>query len=325
MIRPEAELRADYPAIDAVLAGCWEYLENDWIDPVELVDAGLWDATRGGTSLEDCAREAERFAEEMASDEPYRVLRRLGGHAAELLTRSPVQDMHLLSARARYWESRELPSPREMHDPAPLPRVSAWTDRETAEAAVTEVLRANRAFVEAWAGDPQGLPRIWLSADLGRELGRVMLRAQEPDGEPERVSSGVTQAVVVMARVPEGVFVQTSYPDLPLDPHWPQRFPDLPHVYGAWIGQDWDEEFGSVYYAFELVTRRLAEPARRRVVAQLGELMALPEPDVRAALHAMGSYALPEQCAAWVERLQWALSSWPASVAVDEPLHSRDG
>ncbi|HEU4675360.1 MAG TPA: contact-dependent growth inhibition system immunity protein [Motilibacteraceae bacterium] len=205
----------------------------------------------------------------------------------------------------------------------PLPRVSSWADRETAEAAVTEVLRAHRAFVEAWAADAQGQPRIWMSADLGRELGEVMLRAEHPGDAPARVSSGVTQAVVVMARVPEGVFVQTSYPDLPLDPRWPQRFPDLAHIFGGWFGQDWDEEFGTVYNAFDMVTRRLHAPARDRAVAQLGELLALPEPDVQAALHALGSYAVPEQAAAWVERLHWALSSWPATQAVDEPLHSR--
>lgn len=325
MIRSREDLRADYPGVSAVLEGCWAYHESDWVDVVQLVDVGLWNAGCDGVSLAACAEQAERFAREVRADEPWRHFQRIGGSDARLFTGHHVDDMQLLALRARHWQARQLPAHEFIDEPPPLPRVSSWADRETAEAAVTEVLRANRAFVEAWAGDPQGLPRIWLSADLGRELGRVMLRAQEPDGEPERVSGGVTRAVVVMARVPEGVFVQTSYPDLPLDPQWPQRFPDLPHVYGAWIGQDWDEEFGSVYYAFELVTRRLAEPARRRVVAQLGELMALPEPDVRAALHAMGSYALPEQCAAWVERLQWALSSWPASVAVDEPLHSRDG
>jgi hypothetical protein len=308
-----------FPCLAEVFGQFWEGALERYTDPVAALDGGIGEAKALGFASGDCR---EELAELLADPEAPRLLEELGGgRLRNLAVRLGVGA--LCESTASRFELLGIKQSGGYLESMPLPRVSSWTDRETAEAAVTEVLRAHRPFVEAWAADAQGQPRIWMSADLGRELGEVMLRAEQAGDAPARVSSGVTQAVVVMARVPEGVFVQTSYPDLPLDPQWPQRFPDLAPVFGGWFGQDWDEEFGTVYYAFDMVTRRLHAPARDRAVAQLGELLALPEPDVQAALHALGSYAVPEQSAAWVERLHWALSSWPATQAVDEPLHSR--
>ncbi|MGN6331480.1 MAG: contact-dependent growth inhibition system immunity protein [Motilibacteraceae bacterium] len=309
---------SSFPCLVEVFGQFWEGALERYADPVAALDGGTGEARALGFVPGDCR---EEVAELLAHAEALSLIEELGGgRLRNLAVRRGVEV--LCETTATRFELSETGQAGGYLEPVPLPRVSSWADRETAEAAVTEVLRAHRSFVEAWAADAQGQPRIWMSADLGRELGEVMLRAEQPGDAPARISSGVTQAVVVMARVPEGVFVQTSYPDLPLDPQWPQRFPDLAHLYGGWFGQDWDEEFGTLYYAFDVVTRRLHAPARDRVVAQLGELLALPEPDVQAALHALGSYAVPEQAAAWVERLRWALSSWPAAEAVDEPLHS---
>lgn len=308
-----------FPCLDEVFGQFWEGALERYSDPVAVLDGGIGEARALGFTASDCR---EEVAELLTHPDSTDLLEELGGTQVRNLAVRVGVETFCESAATRF--ARQGASQTGGYlDPVPLPRVSSWADRETAEAAVTEVLRANRSFVEDWAANPQGQPRIWMSADLGRDLGQVMQRAEQPGDDPVRVGSGVTQAVVVMARVPEGVFVQTSYPDLPLDPQWPQRFPDLAHVYGGWFGQDWDEEFGTPYRAFDMVARRLHEPARARAVAQLGELMALPEPEVRAALHALGSYAVPEQSAAWAERLHWALSSWPATQAVDEPLHSR--
>lgn len=321
MTRTREELQGDYPLLSEVLGGYWDGSSETYVDGVEVLDVGLSDPAREGRLL-DVVAETQRLRQEIDGDEGV-LLRRLGGPDVRLPTGHLDVDLELLAARAQHWVERGLPAVRRyLNAPAPLPRLTSWTDRGTAEGAVTEVLRVHRDFVESWVAEPSGLPRIWLTADLGRELGEAVLRADEPDGVLQRLTSGVTQAVVVMARVPEGVFVQTSYPDLPLDPDWASHLPDLPHVYGAWFGQDLDEDDRTVYDTFSLVAARLNEPARSRVIAQLGQLMTLPEPDVRAALHALGSYALPEQCAAWVERLRWALSSWPARLPVDAPLDS---
>ncbi|HEU4675359.1 MAG TPA: RNase A-like domain-containing protein [Motilibacteraceae bacterium] len=323
MTRSPLELQADYPMLAKVLDGFYDGTSEAYVDVVEVLDVGLHALALDGR-LHDVVAETRRLREEIDDDEDL-LLHRLVGSDVFLPTGVLDVDLQLLAARALHWVEHGLPPVRPYFGtPAPLPRVSSWSDRETAEAAVSEVLRAHRSFVESWAANPEGQPRIWVSADLRRELGAVMLRAEEPGEEPRRLSSEVTQAVVVMARVPEGVFVRTSYPDLPLDPEWASRLPDLAHVFGAWFGQDMAEDGRTVYKTFFLVAARLNEPARTRVVAQLGQLMRLPEPDVRSALHALGSYALPEQADVWLERLHWALSSWPAELPVDAPLDSLD-
>jgi hypothetical protein len=84
---------------------------------------------------------------------------------------------------------------------------STWTDRETAEEAVAEALRAERERVESWMR--RGYPRanVALHYSAGRPIGRSLRRG-------ESVSVPCTDAVIVLrADGPDSFYVLTAYPE----------------------------------------------------------------------------------------------------------------
>jgi hypothetical protein len=83
--------------------------------------------------------------------------------------------------------------------------VSRFTDRATAESAITEALRREAGTVRAFeAGHGRSL-RIRL--DLGHPIGRVLTRGHG--------FVDATQIVVKLVRNDDGVFIVTAYPELP--------------------------------------------------------------------------------------------------------------
>lgn len=84
---------------------------------------------------------------------------------------------------------------------------STWTDRETAEEAIAEALRAERGRIENWTR--RGYPRanLTLHFEAGRDIGRS-LRQGETRTVPCR------EAVIVLrADGPDDYYVLTAYPE----------------------------------------------------------------------------------------------------------------
>jgi hypothetical protein len=83
--------------------------------------------------------------------------------------------------------------------------LSRFTDEATAEAAINDVLRADREHVLAiFAGDEV---QPFIRADLGRVIGTVIPRGGEP--------VAATQLVVRFARDNDGFYIVTAHPELP--------------------------------------------------------------------------------------------------------------
>ena len=181
-----------------------------------------------------------------------------------------------------------------------LPRTSRFTDRDTANTACTLVLRAHETRVRAWSADPGGWWRCHLYADLGRQIGVVLGRAE--DGEPATRKVPVSGAVVLMQRRHDDgqVYIATAYPEVPLDTGIRERYPDLCHAFGGYFGQDMDTTPWGMRNKLLGSTR---DPARSRMRAQLGELLTVDDQQLAAAVHSLGSYVLPVPLRPWVRRL----------------------
>lgn len=302
-----------YPCLSSVYDVLLEEGRGRFLDPVSALDAGIFRAVGAGFTADDCDREVQALLALGPDGGLWDHLQHLGAH--DLWGMGPLESATICRVTAQRFRQRAeagvgYDTAGDV-DTAQI-RVSSFPDKETAEVAISEALRTRRAFVEQWAADPEGLPKIWVSADLGRELGKVVVA--EPGGCTRTVDSGVTQVVVVLARRDGRVLVENGYPDLPLVRQWQQHFPLLGHVFGVFFGQDHREEHGGTWEAFERLALTVHEPARSRVAAQLGQLLTLPEPEVQAAVHALGSYVVPADSRAWVERLRWALTAWEAGV-----------
>jgi Bacterial CdiA-CT RNAse A domain len=84
---------------------------------------------------------------------------------------------------------------------------SAWTDRETAERTIAEVLHAERGRVENWMRRGRPRANLALHYDAGRVIGRSLRQ-----GDSRTVDC--TQAVIVLRADGEGGFyVLTAYPE----------------------------------------------------------------------------------------------------------------
>ncbi|MGN6331481.1 MAG: RNase A-like domain-containing protein [Motilibacteraceae bacterium] len=302
-----------YPCLRTVYEPLDDRAREKYLDPVSVLDHGIARAMAAGFTAEDCDREVQALLALGPSAQLWEHVDRLGLH--EVWGMGPLESTTICRITGERFRLRAEAGaqydPAGDVDTAQL-RVSTFADEATAQRAISEGLRARRSFVEQWAAQPEGLDRIWVSTDLGRELGTVMVA--EPGGGTRAIRSGVTQVVVVMARREGRVLVENGYPDLPLAHQWQQHFPLLGNVFGVFLGQDHRDEHGGPWEAFERLALTLHEPARSRVATQLGQLLTLPEAEVRAAVHALGSYLVPADSRAWVERIRWALTAWEAGV-----------
>jgi hypothetical protein len=186
---------------------------------------------------------------------------------------------------------------RPIHSVAPLPRASRWHDQSTAEDAATKVLRGNAGALHAFAaGD--GRARLHLYRHLKRNLGRVESRTSKP--------AKATAAVVVLGRAPETgqPFVLGTYPEVRLDESWRRRYPELPHLLGAYFGQDWHVD-ETVYNAECLWHELTAIDVRRTIAEQLSALLTEVRDDdeLRTAVDALGCYVQPDRLRQWLERV----------------------
>lgn len=182
-------------------------------------------------------------------------------------------------------------------------RASRFTDPESANRAVTDVLRARQDRFRSWAAAPAGPPRLYLYADLGRELGTVKHR-RGPD-DPDGPVQPVTACAVLMGRDPHGdtPVVYAAYPEIALAPDAADRYPDLALLFGGYFGQDYDVLDGTRWAAERSFNTVTPAAVRDRVVGQLESLLGEPEEGIGAAIEALGCYVRPVQARRWVRGL----------------------
>jgi hypothetical protein len=185
-----------------------------------------------------------------------------------------------------------------------LERAGRFTDLDTANGAVTEVLRAHEPEVRAWAADQGGWARQHYFQDTGREIGRIMTR---DDGGQSRPATAVA---VVMAMDPESgnPYVHTAYPEIHLDLERRSKYPDLCHWFGGW----YNPEIGVAWNANQSVQLSTTDPARSRVREQLRRLLEEPDDaELLRVLQACGSYSLPKiWTRVWIYRTLWRLDAF---------------
>jgi hypothetical protein len=290
----------EYPHLDQLFGAnffpCWE--ENG-LDPVFLMDAWLWSASQCGELAavhEQMQALVARTPDEAAAEQNLHTFLSQAGLPE---TDSYLGFLHLAASRV----ARAVADPSQL---VPLNddlsvrrhRFSKFTDKETANAACTDVLRANEAHLRAWSADFEGLWRQHYYADVGHVVGTVKDTRREFEGP-------VTAAVVVMkldheTRQP---FIYDAYPELPLDVATRRRYPDLPHLFGGYFGDVHDSPWPA-QQNFQASTK---DPGRSRIRAQLDELLALDDAALAAAVEALGSHVLPRNMPVWVELIRWRL------------------
>ena len=299
--------RQAYPNLNRFLVGFITYVDTPELDPQLMID----DAIRveltspGYGNLPAVAAELDELIERCSDEETAeKVLDKW--HRTGL----PDGTSYLEWLRVTHGVVHEaldgralMPPPVEFdsRDGLVLPRASRFTDLQTANMAATEALRAREHQVRAWAAEQGGWPRQHLYLDLGREIGRVVTN-------PDRESVAGTAVVVVMTMDDESgnPFVLTSYPEIPLDTGWRDRFPDLCHWFGGWFNQD----CGNVWNTVTEVNKAVRDPARSRVREQLRDLLTLVEADMTTAVEACGSYVLPSRMRPWMVRTLWRLDAY---------------
>jgi Bacterial CdiA-CT RNAse A domain len=84
---------------------------------------------------------------------------------------------------------------------------STWTDRDTAERAVADALRANREKIDRWMARGYPRPNLALHFDAGQTIGRSLRH-----GESEVVPA-TTAVVVLKADSADSFYVLTTYPE----------------------------------------------------------------------------------------------------------------
>jgi hypothetical protein len=210
----------------------------------------------------------------------------------------------------------------QVTDGAALPRASRFDEKETGNAAATEVLRVNESTLRAWAADPDEPWRLHLYADLGRRVGDYLLadevaayRRAGSDPALRPPAHEATGCVVLMRRDAQTKqpYIATAHPEKALPIEARQRYPDLPLLFGGYFGQDYtalDENRWAAERNFNYST---VPATRERISDQLAQLLLTTDDDVlRSQVEALGSYVLPVAIRSWVTglhrrmtRLEW--------------------
>ncbi|MGN6331154.1 MAG: hypothetical protein ACTHOD_05805 [Motilibacteraceae bacterium] len=293
------ETKKRYPNLNSVLTMFYQCRNDYLIDPIAAIDEGVDNA--GGRG-----KQAAREFRQLLVDEPDRKglsrrLSALGLDEAWFLPGDPHSQCLLAAKRMEAYP----PHGREYVDASavPLERSSRWATEEVAERAVRRTLELYRGELELWTGDHGGMARVCLCVDLGEDLGWVTTAGGEGGEVP------AASCVVIVAWDEARPTVKASYPDIRWEPRWRDALPDLVHVYGGYFGQHTLAEFKGEWDAFGAVMNRLGAPARARVVAQLAQLLTLPEPEAKDAVRNLGSYVVPPDTLGWIERLHWVLAA----------------
>lgn len=288
-----------YPLLRRVLTSFWQHRNEYLLDPIAALEEGAESADADGALI---ARELRQ----LVADEPDQK------QLNQRLIALGMDDMWFLPGNTHaqcLLAARRLdgfsPRGRDFEDlqPVPLERATSWRSEEVAQRVVRRTLELYRGELELWTGQQNGLPRVWLSVDLGDDLGLVTEAADK-----SLVGSRTTCCTVVLKWGETRPDVRASYPDVVLEQQWRKALPTLPHVFGGYFGQHCLEEFVSEWDAFGAVLNWFDPPARGRVVDELAQLLTLSEPEAQVAVRNLGSYVVPPDTLGWLERLHWVLA-----------------
>jgi len=199
----------------------------------------------------------------------------------------------------------------------PMRHHSRFRDRETADRATTQVLRANEQRFRDWAADPAGVSRLWLAADLGEEVGTVTATERlaqrqlrglglPSDPVPEPVPATTCVTVLRMDHRSGRPVVLASYPELPVDPRAGERWPELTALFGGFFHQDAVAVDGSFWRAERRFHELSPAPVVAAVAAGLSRLLAdaPDQAELGRRLHSLGSCTLPDDTVRWVTGLR---------------------
>lgn len=293
---------SDFPLVRRIVTSCYPAgYENECLDAdlrvntrmAELCDAGLlkeaFDELTSAADIFDTEHGARLLLEPMMEGaEP-----RDGSYLATLLGLADI-------AEAGCEDPSRLARLADEDDRPRTFRASRFLDLDTANTAATEVLRHNAAEMRGWHEQEASHARQHYYADLGRPVGIVKDTRREFSGQ-------VTGAVVILQRDADSqhVYLYESYPELPLDETVRRRYPDLPHLFGAYFG-DVPE---APWPAQEDFHWRCGSGTRERVATQLNALETLGDDEMRLAVEAFGSHVLPHQVREWVEVMRFRMEA----------------
>ena len=205
--------------------------------------------------------------------------------------------------------SSPLPAPSALallteEDLRPV-RVSRFYEEEDLYETYSVMMRIHRPAMWAWAHGRDGSWRRHVTVDVGHPVGTVL------DGAT-RTWTEVSTAVVVMVLLgPDGPGrMYDAYPEVPLDSTYRERFPMLPHLFGAYFG-DLPEGTGTAHLA---LLRETYGPARDQMRRQIADLLRLDDDELALAVDAFGSHLRPAALRSWVEALAEGLHAGPGMV-----------
>jgi hypothetical protein len=260
--------------------------------------------------LNDTAHELDKLLELCTDEDAARRMLQPWMGAAIPRDRSYMVTLEGLSSIAA--QGRENPSClvrlSEEDDRPRTFRASRFLDLETANSAATEVLRHHEAAVRSWQKRPGGIRRQHCYADLGRAVGIVKDTRRGFSGE-------VTGAVVILVRDDDArqVGIYEAYPELPLDEGIRRRYPDLPHIFGAYFGDVPDRP----WLAQEDFHVSSGTGTHGPMKEQMRQLVTLDDEDLSLAVDALGSHVLPGNIRAWIQAMHWRMQN---SVVADENM-----
>ena len=298
----------EYPLLTTLLGWHYAECERKYIDPDALPESAIafWPD-------EDLIRlqgeVASAFGRLVAMDFDT------GGAWLHLFSPLPVGNSYAEWLRylgehlTGFWPNR-LPQTRG-DDGIMLPRVSAFIDKPTANAASTAVIRTHEATLRAWADDPESPWRLHLYSDLGREVGSVIRREEvdayqeDQESAPPPTKEPVTGCVVIFRKHPEtrAPFVATTYPEISLPADARDRYPDLPLLFGAYLGQDYTEIDHDRWAAERNFNGSTPPDVKARIAEQLEQLLRQDDASLCHDVEALGSYVMPDALRRWVTGL----------------------
>ena len=179
-------------------------------------------------------------------------------------------------------------------------RVSRFYEEEDLYATYEEMMRLHLPELRAWAHGRDGSWRRHVLVDVGHPVGTVLDRAT-------RTWTEVSSAVVVMRLLgPDGPGrMYDGYPEVALDSTYRERFPMLPHLFGAYFG-DLPEGAATAHLALEGETYGRA---REQMGEQIADLLRLDDDELARAVDAFGSHLVPAALRTWVEAIAADLAS----------------
>lgn len=185
-------------------------------------------------------------------------------------------------------------------------RVSRFFDEHAYADACNVALGIHAEELRAWEDRFDGSLRRHLHVDVGRPIGKVLERRS---GAWTEVSGVAVVLALVSSDGP--ALIYDAYPEVALDQTYRERFPMLPHLFGAYFGDVPDRPWS----ALVTLQRWTFGPAKEQVTEQLAALLELDDGEIRHAVEAFGSHLLPSVLRAWVESIAFRLEK---DVVVDE-------